>query len=71
MNVQQNLLRSCIPTVPLGHLVDLLNEMGINLSIDHILHHGQMLEVIMGLEKGVSGEEFHQDTSNAPDVTRE
>ena len=30
-----------------------------------------MLEIVVRLEEGVSGEEFHQDTSDTPDVTGE
>lgn len=41
----------------------------LNLPITYILHHGQMLQVIMGLKECIAGEEFHQDTANTPDVT--
>ncbi len=33
-------------------------------------HHGQMFQVVMGLEEGVASEELDQDAANAPDVTR-
>jgi hypothetical protein len=43
--------------------------MAIDLLSYNRLHHGQVLEVVVRLEKGVAGEELHKDASNAPDVT--
>lgn len=68
-----NVLCNCSaipPTTPLAHLVDLLDEMGIHLSIHHTLHHGQMLQVIMCLEQRVTCEELDKYTPYAPDITR-
>lgn len=40
-----------------------LNHPRWHLAHDH-LHHGEMLQVVMRLEEGVSGEEFHKDAAD-------
>ena len=35
---------------------------------ENLFHHGQMFEVVVRLEEGFSGEKFHQDTPNGPDI---
>jgi hypothetical protein len=49
--------------------LDLPDYFRFNLPVTDILHHGQMLQVIMGLKECIAGEEFHQDTANTPDIT--
>lgn len=49
----------------------LLDKLRIDLASAYTLHHRQMFQVVMGLEQGVSREEFHQDAANTPNVTRE
>lgn len=34
-------------------------------------HHGEMLKVVVGLEKSIAREELDKDTSYAPDITGE
>lgn len=52
-------------------LVDRSHNVSIDLATANSLHHRQMLEVVMRLEKGVASEEFDQDTSYTPDIARE
>ena len=49
---------------------DLSDNPGIQLCAHHCLHHCQMLKIIVGLEQCISREEFYQDASYTPDVTR-
>jgi hypothetical protein len=37
----------------------------------HHVHHGEMFQVIVRLEKGISREEFHEDTSDREHIARE
>ncbi len=50
------------------HPVNLLDEGLVDPGVDDGFHHGQMLEIIVRLEEGVSGKELDQDASDAPDV---
>ena len=60
-----------ISSISFCHGVDLLNEMAIYFFIDYGFHHGQMLQIVVCLEKGVSREEFDKYTSNTPDIAWE
>lgn len=44
--------------------------MGIHLSTNHTLHHGQVFKIIMRLEQRVTGKEFDKYAPDAPDITR-
>jgi hypothetical protein len=44
---------------PAAVLLDLSNNLDINLVVADSLHHSEMLEVIMCLEKSVSSEKFN------------
>lgn len=44
--------------------------MRVDAGADDRLHHSQMLDIVVRLEKGVAGKEFDEDASDAPDVTR-
>jgi hypothetical protein len=37
----------------------------------HHVHHGEMFQVVVRLEKGISREEFHKDTPDREHVARE
>ena len=48
---------------------DLADELRLDLGIADTFHHGEMLEVVVGLKQGVSGKEFHQYTTDTPNIT--
>lgn len=50
---------------------DFLHQSGVDSIPNDGFHHRQVFKVVMCLEQGISGEEFHQDTSNTPDITWE
>ena len=50
---------------------NLRNEMFVDLATAHSFHHGQMFEVVVGLEKCVSGEELNKNATDAPYIARE
>ena len=52
----------------LHHLSD---NPGLDPLANNTFHHGQMLQVIMGLEECIASVEFHENTPNTPDVARE
>jgi hypothetical protein len=52
-------------------LEDLADELGVDAGAADALHHGQVLEVVVGLEEGVAGEELDEDAADAPDVAGE
>lgn len=52
-------------------LHDLSHESRVDFRPNNGLHHSQMFEVVVCLEKGIAGEELHQDTPNTPDIARE
>lgn len=62
--------RSWVAPIPLGHTVDLLDEMTVQPFANNALHHGKVLEVVVGLEQRITSEKLHQDAANAPDITR-
>lgn len=39
-------------------------------TIADVLHHGEVFEVVVGLEQGISSEEFDKDASYTPNVAR-
>ena len=45
------------------------NNSRVDLAIAHTFHHCQMLEVVVRLEKSVTGEKLDEDATNAPYVT--
>jgi len=47
-----------------------VDNVSVNLVITHCLHHREMLEIVMCLEKSVACEELHQYTAYAPDIAR-
>ena len=47
-------------------LVHGCDEMAVDSLTTHRFHHRQMLEVIVRLEESISGEELHEDATNAP-----
>lgn len=63
-------LRSCRITIATPPTVlHLPNKPWLDFSTTDWLHHGEMLEIVMSLEKSVTGKELDQDTANTPDVT--
>lgn len=52
-------------------LHNLLDNPRLDLMANDALHHGQVFEVVMCLEKGISREELNENAANTPDVTRE
>lgn len=63
-------LRSCRVSIATPTTVlHLPNKPWLNLAATDWLHHGEMLKIVMSLEKSVTGIEFDQDTANTPDVT--
>lgn len=50
---------------------DLPYKLPFHLATTNRLHHGQVLEIVMSLEKCISSEEFNQDTANTPNVAGE
>lgn len=65
-----NLLGCCVG-MRTTSLYNLPHDLGVDLSSTHALHHRQVLQVIVGLEQGVSREELNQYAPNAPDIARE
>lgn len=51
--------------------VDTLYQVRVDPSSNHCLHHGEMLEIIVGLKQSISCKELYQNAPNAPDITRE
>lgn len=49
--------------------MDLSNDLTIQLTTTHCFHHGQMFQIVMGLEQGVTSKELDQDASDTPNVT--
>lgn len=49
----------------------LLDDPGFNLVPNDAFHHGEMLQIVMRLEKCISREKFNQNATNTPDVTGE
>lgn len=64
----QNLLRGLVHMAPTTARHDLPYEPRFHLAATDGLHHSQVLEVVMSLEKGISSEEFNQNAANTPDV---
>lgn len=64
----QNLLRGLVHVASTTARHDLPDELSFHLTAADGLHHSQMLEIVVGLEKGISGEEFNQDAANTPNV---
>lgn len=50
-------------------LHDLSDQLGVDPASNHGLHHRKMFQVVMCLKERIAGEELHQDTPDAPDVT--
>lgn len=44
-------------------------KLQLQFSVAYTFHHGEMLEVIVSLEKSISSEEFDQYATNTPDIT--
>ena len=59
-----------VATIP-RHPVDLGDQMRVDARPDHILHHGQVFQVLVCLEQGIARVELDQDAANAPDVAGE
>lgn len=57
--------------IPSGTLVDGLDKTRVDTSANNCLHHGQVLEIIMGLEEGIPSEELNEDATDAPDIAGE
>lgn len=49
----------------------LSNNAGFNPLANDALHHGQVLQIIVSLEKCIAGEELNENAPNAPDVAGE
>lgn len=47
---------------------DLPDQFWLNPTTAYALHHCEVLEIVVRLEKSVAGEELDQDASDAPDV---
>lgn len=69
--VMYHLLRGRVATAATTARHHLFDQGSIESPTDDRIHHGQVFEVVVCLEKGVSGEEFHQNTANTPDVAGE
>ena len=63
-----HLLSSGITTVSPSRILYLSHDSWFNLSTAHGLHHGEMLQVVVCLEKCVTCKKFDQDATNAPYV---
>lgn len=50
--------------------MNLSNKLRLKFAATYCLHHSQMFEVVVRLEKGITSEEFDQDAANTPDVAR-
>lgn len=44
------------------------NDLGLELTATDILHHGEVLKIIVGLEKGIAGVELHKNAADTPNV---
>lgn len=64
------ILGSGIASTSSGHFVDGLDKMCVYPLPDDCFHHSQMLEVVVCLEQGVSGEELDKNAPDAPDIAR-
>lgn len=62
-------LGSGISSTPRGHLVDGLDQVAVDAVSHHCLHHSQVLEIVVGLEQSIAGEELDENASNTPDIT--
>lgn len=47
------------------------DKLWIYFTATNALHHGEVLEVVVRLEEGISGEELNQDTAYTPDIAGE
>lgn len=47
---------------------DRFDHVSVDSCANNGLHHGKMFQVVMGLEESITGEEFHQNAPDAPDV---
>ena len=45
-------------------------KLRVNFATTYTLHHCQMFEIIMRLEKSIASKELDKDAPNAPNVTR-
>lgn len=50
---------------------DGLYERTVDFAAHNGLHHGQVLEIVVCLKKGVASEEFDKDAADAPNITGE
>lgn len=64
-------LRSCRVLVVATSRSDLADEGFVNGLVAHSFHHGQVLEIVVRLEQGISSEELDKDAAYTPDITRE
>ena len=65
----RDLLGSGISSTPRGHLVDGLDQVAVDAMSYHCLHHGQVLEIVVGLEQSIASEELDEDASDTPNIT--
>jgi hypothetical protein len=49
-------------------LLNLLDHLGVDLSIAYCLHHGQVLKIVVRLKQGITCKEFHNDAPDAPNI---
>lgn len=61
---------SLVPAVVSTSALDLPDQLRLNPATAHALHHCEMFEVVMRLEKGITSEELDEDAANAPDIAR-
>jgi len=66
----RDLLRSGVAIVAFPTVLDLTHNPRFNLAATDALHHGEMLEVVVGLKECIPGEKLDEDTANAPNIAR-
>lgn len=54
-----------------SRLHSLFDQLRVNLAATYAFHHGEMFEIVVSLEEGIPGEEFHQNAADTPDVAWE
>ena len=67
----RNILGRLILASMASTLHHLSNNAGFNPLANDALHHGQVLQIIVSLEKCIAGEELNENAANTPDVTGE
>ena len=59
---------SLVAVVITASALDLPDQLRLNPATTNALHHCEMLQVVMCLEKGITSEELDEDAANAPNI---